>query len=98
MTDQPISRIDKRIDSLQELLKKLKPDSNKVHLMYELATAYHFSIRNKEAIAISKTTLQLSKQIRYQRGECLACFILGIYETRMRTIRQRQNMSVKYFN
>jgi signal transduction histidine kinase len=58
-----------QVDSLQELLKVAKPDSNKVHLLLDLGDAYQFE---KNDLAASKYYYQqagaLSRQLHYSPG------------------------------
>lgn len=72
-----IASAQNKLDSLQNLLKKSKEDSNKVNVLQMLCAFYRFS-DGKKVKSYAEQSLKLAQKINYPKGEAFAYIELGI--------------------
>lgn len=67
-----------RADSLQDVLQKSRADTNKVGILVDLAMDL-WSSDPEKTMHYAKKAMELSKQLRYLRGEARSYQVIGVY-------------------
>ncbi|GLU56088.1 tetratricopeptide repeat protein [Dyadobacter frigoris] len=67
-----------KADSLQNLLQKSKDDTNKVGILVDLATDL-WSSNPEKTMEYAQKAMELSKQLKYFRGEARSHQVYGVY-------------------
>lgn len=80
------------IDSLENILRTSKNDTNKVKLIYKLGKLYR-NIDNSKAILYFNASLKLSDSLSYKNGVCEAYHGLGV----MYSKEGNYNKSIEYY-
>lgn len=74
----PLYAQSQKADSLQNLLQKSKEDTNKVNILVDLAMDL-WSSNPEKTIEYGKQAMELSKQLKYFRGEARSYQLFGVY-------------------